>query len=105
MEIKSNSQYFKEDVPNKHYYIDYGTIKRGTNTDVIITIEGVNHLSVAKSCQCTQPSVEVIENGVVLTIKYDNNKIGTINQFVKEKVSVNGKVEEIKFDLKGQITN
>lgn len=105
MEIKitSNSSYLKEVEQGKSYLIQYGTLRKGQDTIVDIFITGADHLSHQKSCGCTTPSVEIQDGGFKLTIKYDNAKIGSINQFVKERVSINGEVKEIRFDLRGQI--
>ena len=104
MEITSNSPFLQEIEKNQAYNINYGTLKKGANTRVDITIKNVSHLTVNKSCGCTMPSVEVIDNGLILTITYDSNKVGTINQNVKERaVLEDGTQKLIVFNLKGSI--
>ena len=50
------------------------------------------------------PSIEVIDKGLILTITYDSNKVGTINQNIKERVVLeDGTQKLIVFNLKGSI--
>lgn len=104
MKIESEFN-LRKNVENENYDIDYGTIKKGSDTKVVIQFRDVNHLSVTKSCGCTMPTVELSpEGGFDLTIEYDNQKIGVISQVVLERI-VNNKNEQqlITFNLKGKI--
>lgn len=94
-----------EVVKNEVYNINFGTIKKGSDTEFIINFQDVNHISVSKSCGCTMPVVELLPGGGFnLKITYDNNKIGVINQFVIEKViNTENKQLSITFNLKGTI--
>ena len=104
--MKIESQFkLVQNVENEDYDINFGTIKKGTDTKVVIKFSDVNHLSVTKSCGCTMPTIELLsEGGFTLTIEYDNQKIGVISQVVLERV-VNNKNEQkvITFHLKGTI--
>jgi hypothetical protein len=94
-----------EVVKNEVYDINFGTIKKGSDTEVIINFKDVNHINVSKSCGCTMPTIELLpEGGFNLKIVYDNKKVGVINQFVIEKV-VNTENQQlsITFNLKGTI--
>jgi len=104
MVITSNSQRLTEIVKNQVYDLRYGVIKKGANTKVEINISDVEHLTVKKSCGCTAPSIEITPTGIKLTIVYDSNKVGTINQNVTETVLLqDGTQQAIIFNLKGQI--
>jgi hypothetical protein len=104
MQITSKKN-LQEVVKNEVYDINFGTIKKGSDTEVIINFQDVNHVSVSKSCGCTMPTIELLpEGGFNLKIIYDNNKIGVINQFVIEKVvNTEKKQLSITFNLKGTI--
>lgn len=104
MKIESKFK-LKENVENLDYDINFGTIKKGTDTKVVINFSDVNHLSVTKSCGCTMPTIQLLpEGGFTLTIEYDNQKVGVISQAVWERV-VDEKNEQrlITFNLKGTI--
>lgn len=106
MKISTETQFiFREKEANKTYEIDFGTLKKGTDTAVRILFEDVHHLDVKKSCGCTAPSIEILsDSSFNLIIQYDKNKTGTINQWVKEKVLTSTKDEiEVKIELKGKI--
>ena len=105
MKIESNKPIL-EKINDLNYNINYGSLKKGSDTDVIIKFEGVSHVSITKTCQCTMPTITLLpEGGFNIIIKYDPNKIGTINQSVYERV-INEKNEQsvITFSLKGLIT-
>jgi hypothetical protein len=94
-----------QNVENESYDINFGTIKKGADTKVVIKFSDVNHLSVTKSCGCTMPTITLLpEGGFNLIIEYDNQKIGVISQVVLETV-VNNKNEQkvVTFHLKGTI--
>jgi hypothetical protein len=93
----------KEVVENISYTIQYGTLKRGGDTKVFITIHDVQHLSTTKTCGCTLPEVTNNNGNVEIMIGYDNKKIGVINQRVIEKVLDNGVEKNIVFNLTGTI--
>lgn len=93
----------KEVSENTSYIIQYGTIKKGTDTAVSITIEGAEHLSVTKTCGCTMPSVISSPGRIDLVISYDSKKMGVINQRVIEKVLDKGVEKSISFNLTGTI--
>lgn len=105
MEIRGTNQ-LKEVVKNQEYLIDYGTIEQGSDTTVVIDILDVDHLSISKSCGCTQPTVEIRPEGIQIKVSYDNNKLGTINQRVTERCTEksSGEQKTIIFNLKGNIT-
>lgn len=104
MKITSKSPRLQVIEENQGYNINYGSIKKGSDTKVEILIEDIDHLSVSKSCGCTAPTVEILNNGIILKIVYDNKKVGTINQWVKERVKLkSGEQKIIQFNLKGQI--
>jgi hypothetical protein len=104
MQITS-SKNLQEVVKNEVYNIDFGTIKKGSDTEVVINFQDVNHAAVSKSCGCTMPTVELLpQGGFNLKIVYDNKKIGVINQHVIEKViTTENKQLTITFNLKGTI--
>lgn len=100
----TGSQQLKEVVKNQEYNIEYGTIKYGENTLVNIKLEGVQHISVSKTCGCTTPTIEIQPDGVLVTVSYDNTKLGTINQRVTERCTDStGTQKTINFNLKGNI--
>lgn len=104
MEIKSNKPIL-EKVNDHNYNINYGTMKKGSDTQVIINISGVTHLSVSKTCQCTMPTIVLLPDGSFdMIVSYDKEKVGTINQAIYERVE-NEKKEQvlITFNLKGLI--
>lgn len=104
MEIKGTNQ-LKEVVKNQEYLIDYGTIEQGSDTTVVIDILDVEHLSISKSCGCTQPTVSILPGAIQIKVSYDNNKLGTINQRVTERCTdKSGEQKTIIFNLKGNIT-
>ena len=105
MKIESNKPVL-EKINDLTYNINYGSLKKGSDTEIIIRFQDVSHVSVTKTCQCTMPTITLLpEGGFNIIIKYDPNKIGTINQSVFERV-VNKKNEQsvITFNLKGLIT-
>jgi|688.fasta_scaffold333631_2 hypothetical protein len=105
MKIESNKTIL-EKINDLNYNINYGPLKKGSDTEIIIKVEGVSHVSITKTCQCTMPIITLLpEGGFSITIKYDPNKVGTINQSVFERV-VDEKNEQsvITFNLKGLIT-
>ncbi len=97
--VKSESPYFKEGNNKNKYVIEYGTLKKGANSQVRVDFEGINFMTFNKSCSCTNPEISPKENGFTALISYNTNKIGTINQWVKFNTSLG----EIKIDLKGQV--
>jgi hypothetical protein len=100
----TGSQQLKEVIKNQEYNIDYGTIKHGSNTLVNIKLEGVQHVSVSKTCGCTTPTVEIQPDAVMIAVSYDNKKLGTINQRVTERCTDStGTQKTINFNLKGNI--
>lgn len=104
MKIESTFN-LKENTENLDYDINYGVIKKGSNTKVVIKFSDVNHMTVTKSCGCTMPKIELLpEGGFNLIIEYDNQKVGVISQAVWERV-VDEKNEQrlITFNLKGTI--
>ena len=103
MKIESKSNRLQTVKENQTYNINYGALRKGADTKVEIFIEEVAHLSYVKSCQCTAPIIEVLENGIKVTITYDNKKVGTINQYIEETVLSKGEKKKIRFNLKGQI--
>lgn len=104
--MKIESQFnLVEKVKDENYDINYGVIKKGSDTKVVIKFSDVSHLSVSKTCGCTMPTIELLpEGGFNMFIEYDNKKVGVISQAVYEKV-INDKNEEklITFNLKGTI--
>lgn len=103
--IITGSTQLKEIVKNQEYNIEYGTLKRGDGTQINIKIKDVQHLSISKTCGCTTPTVEIGVDEVNISIAYDNQKIGTINQRVTERCSdKSGSQKTIVFNLKGNIT-
>jgi hypothetical protein len=105
MKIESNKPIL-EKVNDFNYNINYGALQKGSDTEVIINFKEVSHVSVTKTCQCTMPIITLLpEGGFNITISYDSNKVGNINQSVFERV-VNDKNEQIliTFNLKGLIT-
>lgn len=104
MQITSKKN-LQEVVKNEVYDINFGTISKGSDTEIIINFKDVSHVAVAKSCGCTMPTIELLpEGGFNLKITYDNNKIGVINQFVVETViDTENKQSQITFNLKGTI--
>lgn len=103
MKITSTSNRLVEDRPNQIYTIEYGSIKTGTDTRLEILFEDATYLKYGKSCQCTAPSVEILDNGFKLIIHYDNKKMGTINQYVDAFVKDGEEQKKVRFNLKGQI--
>ena len=107
MKISTETNFkFTEKEVNKTYELDFGTIKKGTDTTAKVLFEYADHLTVKKSCGCTTPTIEILGNNIFnLIIQYDKNKNGTINQWVKETVldSTTGKQTEVKVELKGTI--
>lgn len=104
MKITSNFN-LKENVENQDYEINYGTIKKGSDTKVIVTFSDVSHIVVTKSCGCTMPKIELLpEGGFNLIIEYDNQKVGVISQAVWES-TLNNRGEQVvtTFHLKGTI--
>jgi len=93
----------KEIVENNSYTIQYGTIKKGADTTVLVVIHDVEHVSVTKTCGCTMPTVNYSEGNVELRITYDPKKVGVINQRVIEKVLDKGVEKSISFNLTGKI--
>ena len=94
-----------QNVENENYDIDYGEIKKGSDTKVLIKFSDANHISVSKSCGCTMPIINLTQEDVFyLIIEYDNQKIGSISQVVWETI-LNDKNEEkiITLNLKGNI--
>ncbi len=103
--IITGSPQLKEVVKNQEYNIEYGTLKRGDGTQINVKITDVEHLSISKTCGCTTPTVEVGVDEVNISISYDNQKVGTINQRVTERCSdKSGAQKTIIFNLKGNIT-
>lgn len=101
----TGSPQLKEVVKNQEYNIEYGTLKRGDGTQINVKITDVEHLSISKTCGCTSPSVEIKAEEVNISISYDNQKIGTINQRVTERCTdKSGAQRTIIFNLKGNIT-
>ena len=85
--------------------INFGEIKKGSDISEKIILEGddLAHLAISKSCGCTMPSVQILVNGVEITIAYDSNKVGVINQWVNERYLEDGVQKNIKVNLKGVI--
>jgi hypothetical protein len=85
--------------------INFGEIKKGSDISEKIILEGddLAHLAISKSCGCTMPSVQILVNGVEITIAYDSNKVGVINQWVNERYLEDGVQKNIKINLKGVI--
>lgn len=104
MEITSKFN-LVENIKNTDYDINFGTLKKGSNTKVVVNFKDVNHVVVTKSCGCTMPKIELLpEGGFNLIIEYDNQKIGVISQAVWE-TTLNNKGEQTvtTFHLKGKI--
>ena len=107
MKITTETQFsFIEKESNKNYEINFGTLRKGTDTTVKILFEEASHLDVKKSCGCTAPSIQLLgSSSFELKIQYDKNKTGDVNQWVKERAidTVTGIQTEIKIELKGKI--
>jgi hypothetical protein len=103
--IITGSPQLKEVVKNQEYNIEYGTLKRGDGTQINVKITDVEHLSISKTCGCTSPSVESKADEIQISISYDSQKIGAINQRVTEMCAdKSGSQRTIIFNLKGNIT-
>ncbi len=101
----TGSPQLKEVVKNQEYNIEYGALRRGDGTQINVKITDVEHLSISKTCGCTSPSVEIGVNEINISISYDNQKIGAINQRVTERcLDKSGSQRTIIFNLKGNIT-
>lgn len=87
------------------FELNFGQVKKGSELSEKIILEGddLAHLGISKSCGCTMPSVQILVNGVEITIAYDSNKVGTINQWVNERYLEDGVQKNIKINLKGTI--
>lgn len=96
MEVRYTSPIITE---KREYLIDYGAIKRGSDTRVNLDFYGAEYLGYSKSCSCTEPTVTKYDGYFTVTISYDSNKTGTINQYVLIKTSSG----DVRIDLKGQI--
>jgi hypothetical protein len=85
--------------------INFGEVKKGSDISEKIILEGddLAHLAISKSCGCTMPSVQILVNGVEITIAYDSNKVGVINQWVNERYLEDGVQKNIKINLKGEV--
>lgn len=99
MEIKIESPIVKIIKKNEHYELDYKQIKRGTNTQIDFDFYDTHFLNYTKSCSCTEPTITYKEGYFTVTVGYDSNKIGTINQFVIINTTDGG----VKIDVKGQV--
>jgi len=104
MEIVKNEK-FEELLENEAYDLNLGTLKVGANIEETLKLVGENltHISITKSCGCTMPKVIIASDGITINISYDSNKIGIINQWVKERYLDNGTQKEIRINLKGEI--
>lgn len=104
MKISSNFN-LKKVIENEIYDVDYGVLTKGSNTTVEVLFKDVEHLLVKATCGCTTPEIVLLpEGGFNLVIKYDNNKMGIINQAVTERVlDKNNNELVVTFRLKGQI--
>jgi hypothetical protein len=100
MKITLESNIIKVKEENKAYDVNYGNLKKGSDTKVDVVFEGVEYLKNKTSCGCTEPTITILEEGFLITINYDSNKVGTINQYVDITTTENQKV---RFNLKGQI--
>lgn len=102
--IITGSSQLKEIVKNQEYNVEYGTLQRGDNTQVIVKITDVEHISISATCGCTLPSVEIVIDGINVSISYDNQKIGVINQRITEIYKDKSGIQKtIIFNLKGNI--
>lgn len=103
--IITGSPQLKEVVKNQEYNIDYGNLKIGDGTQINVSIKDVEHLSISKTCGCTTPKVEIAPDGINISISYDSQKLGVINQRVTERcLDKSGTQKTITFNLKGNIT-
>lgn len=103
MKITSTSKLLHTVKENQTYQINYGALRKGSNTKVEIIFNGAEHLNTTKSCGCTTPTVEILENGFKMTVEYNNQKVGTINQYIEETVREGKGQKKIRINLKGQI--
>jgi hypothetical protein len=105
MKIITNNEKVKQVIENQFYQINYGNLQRGDDTRVDFIFEDAKFRSFEKSCQCTAPTLEPInENSFKVTIHYDSNKQGTINQFAKVHLETeNSSLEMVKIDLIGHV--
>lgn len=99
MVIKTESPIVTEITKNHLYEINYKVLRKGSETKVDIIFEDCNYLTHRVSCGCTKPSIEILPKGFKATIKYDSNKMGSINQFA-EITTDKGKT---RINLKGTI--
>lgn len=107
MRIESQDPRFGSTADRLIFDINYGDIKTGGNTTVDVFIHDAIHLKSERSCGCTEPQIEIqFDGSPKLSIIYDNNKTGIINQYVIETVLDNqtGKEVDIRFNLKGTQT-
>ena len=104
MELIKN-QKLEEIVKNEGYNLNLGVIQKGTNINETIKLQGLGlvHMSISKSCGCTMPTVTTASDGITINITYDNNKVGIINQWVKERYIENGVQKMLTINLKGEI--
>lgn len=100
MKITLESNIIKVKEENKAYDVNYGNLKKGSNTKVDVLFEDVEYITHKKSCGCTSPTITILDKGFNLSIQYDSNKVGTINQYLEITTTENQKV---RFNLKGQI--
>ena len=96
MEIKTESPIVTE---KRFYEVNYGVMKRGTDTRVDFDFYDTHFLNYTKSCSCTEPTITNKEGYFTVTVSYDSNKIGTINQYVM----INTTDGSVKIDVKGQV--
>jgi len=97
MEIKFESPTITE--KNGEYTVNYGVIKRGSDTRVDFDFYDTHYLSYSKSCSCTEPTITNKDGYFTVTVSYDSSKTGNINQFVTIKTTT----ADVKINVQGQI--
>lgn len=99
MKIEIKSPIVTEKIKNQNYIINYGTIKKGSKTNIEFIFTDCVYHTHTKTCGCTHPSITITNDGFDLSVSYDSNKVGTINQ----STTITTDKGKVKIELKGLV--
>jgi len=85
------------------YTASYGDLSKGEDSKITIKIFDTTSISnISSTCGCTVPERVSVEDGQLISIKYDTKRVG---QFNKTVTVTNQRKEKIFITIKGTVKN
>jgi len=83
---------------------DYGNIKKGEDTTVNFLLEDLDVIYArASHCGCFSVNANSEKNGILLTVRYNSNLLGSFNKPITVYYTQNGQLLNNKITIKGNV--